>query len=168
MSFDILQDADPESLATFVTEYVRRQNEPDAATHAVIAAQLREARWLPHQIGEMLLARPEIQAAISVVQSAYKPRETKEVTLNTISTDMEVLYQEAKNARQFTAAIAAKKLQAELHGMLSKDININVKHSVSTMTDAELEKLARKKAIDDKTIDAEYTEVTVVSESAQS
>ncbi len=145
---DIFLDADPEMLATFVQEYVRREDEADAGTHAIIASQLRDPRWLPHQMAEMLLAKPEIQAAVQVLRSVYKPKPIAEVSVATISADMEVLYQEAKNARQFTAAISAKKLQAELHGMISKDITVRVTHSVASMADSELEAIARRGIIE--------------------
>ncbi len=154
MPSDPFLESDPEHLATFVQEYVRRENEADAGSLAVIASQLRDPRWLPHQIAEQLLAKPEIQAAIKAVRAVYKPRATQEVSVDTISMDMETIYQEAKDARQFTEAIAAKKLQAEIRGLISKTLNVNVKHSVSTMSDAELEALARRKAIE-----GEFTEV---------
>lgn len=152
---DVFLDSDPERLATFVQEYVRRETEEDAGSRAVIAAQLRDAMWLPHQVAEMLLAKPEIQAAIKVLRTVYKPKAGAEISGETIKMDLEVLYQEAKDARQFTAAIAAKKLQSELLGLLSKDININVRHSVSTMADGDLEAIAKRGAID-----AEFTDVT--------
>lgn len=147
--------ADPEQLATFVQEYVRRESQADAGSLAVIASQLRDPRWLPHQIAERLLATPAIQAAIVAVRKVYRPPETKDVSVDTISADMEVLYQEAKDARQFTAAIAAKKLQAEISGFLVKTIDVNVRHSKTTMTDAELEAIIKR-----ATLEGEFTDVT--------
>ena len=158
MSQDFLADSDPEHLATFVQEYVRRETQPDAGPLAVIASQLRDPRWLPHQIAERLLAQPEIQAAVKAARAFYKPPEMREVSVDTISADMEVLYQEAKDARQFTAAIAAKRMQAELHSLLVKKLDINVRHSVGTMTDEALEAIAKRGVID-----ADFTDVTPVA-----
>ena len=154
-------DSDPpldithDQLATFVQEYVRREDEPDAGPYAVIAAQLRDPRYLPQHVAEILLARDDVQALIRVIRPMHKPKDVRPVTVETLSADMEVVFQDAKQARQFTAAIAAKKLQAEISGFLHKDINIHVKHSIETMTDAELEAIAKRAVID-----GEFTDVT--------
>lgn len=151
-------DIDPDQLATFIQEYVRRENEPDAGPRAVIAAQLRDPRYLPHHVAEMLLSKPEIQASIAVIRKTYKAADVKEVSIATLTADMEVIYQEAKMARQFTAAIAAKKMQAEMAGYLNKDINVNVRHSIATMTDGDLEKIARKQVVE-----GEFTDVSPIT-----
>ena len=137
-------DITHDQLATFVQEYVRREDEADAGPYAVIAAQLRDPRYLPQHVAEILLARDDVQALIRVIRSMQRPKEVKAVTVDTIQADMEVIYHDAKQARQFTAAISAKKLQAEIAGMLAKDINIRVTHTVDTMTDAQLEAIAKK------------------------
>lgn len=154
----------PSRLAAFVQEYVRRENQADAGVLAVIAADLRDPQWLPHQIAERMLARREIQAAIMVLRAAYKPPEIREVSAETISMDMEALYQEAKTARQFTAAIAAKKLQAEVNSLLVKKLDINVNHRAS-LTDAELEAIAKRGVIEGE-FTTVSTALTVVNESA--
>ena len=145
---------DPEKLALFVQEYIRREGQEDAGVVAVVASQLRNPQYLPHQIAERLLATPEIQAAIKAVRAAYKPATLKEASAAPISADMEPVFESAMNNRQYTAAIAAKKLQAELHGLLKKEVNVNVTHSAVMMSDAQLEAIARKQPID-----AEFTEV---------
>lgn len=147
-------DASTEQLAAFVQEYVRRENQPDAGPVAVIASGMRDPMWLPHQVAERLLAKPEIQAAIKALRTVYRPAEMKEVSVDSVSADLEQVYQEAKDARQFTAAIAAKKVQAELHKLINKDVNVNVRHTVGNMSDADLEAIAKRAPID-----AEFTEV---------
>lgn len=154
---DTFLGSNPENLAAFVQEYVRRETQPDAGVLAVIAAQLRDPQWLPHQIAERLLAQPEIQAAIKACRAFYKPPDTKEVSADTVSMDMENVFQEAMNARQFSAAIAAKKLQSEIVGLLVKNVNINVRHTIGTMPDSELEAIAKRGAVD-----AEFRDVTNV------
>ncbi len=155
---DPFLDNNPEALATFVQEYVRNEDKEDAGSLAVIASQLRDPRYLPHQVAEYLLAKPEIQAAVKVLRAVSKPRAAGAVSIESISMDMETLYQEAKQARQFTAAIGAKKLQAEIAGFLAKDININVRHTAATMSDSELETIAKRGAIE-----GEFTDVTPLS-----
>lgn len=152
---DPFQVADPDQLAIFVQEYVRRESEADAGTLAVIAAQMRDPQWLPHQLADVLLQKPEIQAAVKAIRQVYKPKGIQEVSVDTISMDMEAIYQDAKDARQFTAAIAAKKLQAEIRGILTKNVNIHVKHTVGTMADAQLEAIAKQAVIE-----GEFTDVT--------
>ena len=152
---------DRDQLATFVQEYVRREDEPDAGPYAVIAAQLRDPRYLPQHVAEILLARDDVQALVRIVRQMQKPREVKAVTEDTIMTDLEVLFQDSKQARQFSAAIACKKLQADIKGLSQRTINVNVKHSLGTMADADLEAIAKRAAID-----GEFTDVTPMAASA--
>ena len=146
-------DADPERLAVFIQEYIRREQQPDAGVLAVIAADLRDPQWLPHHVAELLLARSDIRAAIIAAREFYKPPTIKEVSAATITADAEVIFEKAKGDRQYTAALAAKKLQAEIAGLLKKDIEITHKHVIS-MSDSDLEAVARSGVID-----AEFKEV---------
>lgn len=151
---------DPEKLALFVQEYIRREGQEDAGVVAVVAAQLRNPQYLPHQIAERLLATPEIQGAIKAAKSFYHPTPSREVSPASISTDMEDVFQKALEARQFSAAIQAKSKQAELHGFIRKDVNINISHRVQDFTTAELLRIARdgpEKLLE--TIDGTFTEV---------
>lgn len=145
----------PEKLAIFVQEYVRHDGQDDAHIIAVTRADLRDPQYHPATIAERLLAKPEIQAAIQAVKSMYRPNATTDVTSDTIMNDMEALYQKCVDERQYTPAISAKKMQAEILGLLKRDINVNVKHSITGMSDAELEKIAKRGAIE-----GEYTDVT--------
>lgn len=156
---DVNPEDDPQKLAVFVQEYVRREQQQDAGTHAVIAAQLRDPQWLPHQIAERLLSRAEIKAAVAAARAFYKPLDQREVSVDTISADMEVLYQEAKDARQFTAAIQAKKLQAEVNSLIRRDVQVTVSHRVEDMTTAQLMQIASRAS---KEIEGEFTEIAPV------
>lgn len=156
MKLDFLQD--PDKLATFVTEYLRNEQRDDAGILAVTAADLRHPQYLPHSIAEYLLATPEIQAAIKAARSLYKPPVQKKVSAETISQDMEVIFQRALDDRQYTAAIAAKKLQGEANGLLTKQVDVNVRHTLTTMSDADLERIAKQ-----ATIEAEYKDVTGIA-----
>lgn len=153
---------DPEKLALFVQEYVRREGQEDAGVVAVISSQLRNPQYLPHQIAERLLNTPEIQAAIKAVRAVYKPIAIREVSAASISADMQDVYQQALEHRQFTAAIQAKTRQAELHGLIRKDININISHRAQDFTTAELMRIAQdgpERRVD--AIDGDFTEVSV-------
>jgi len=135
MKLDFLQD--PDKLATFVTEYLRNEGRDDAGILAVTAADLWNPQYLPHSIAEYLLASPEIQAAIKVTRGLSKPMAQRLVSVETISQDMEVIFQRAVNDRQYTAAIAAKKLQGEAHGLLVKNVAVTHTHTTTTMSDAD-------------------------------
>ena len=155
MRLDFLQD--PDKLATFVTEYLRNDGKDDAGVLAVTAADLRHPQYLPHSIAEYLLASPEIQAAIKVTRGLNKPLATRRVSAETISMDAEIVFQRALDDRQYTAALAAKTLQAKMHGLDSTNININHTYKVEDMSTAKLMEIA---AGGIKAIDADYVDVT--------
>lgn len=155
MKLDFLQD--PDKLATFVTEYLRNEGKEDAGILAVTAADLRHPQYLPHSIAEYLLATPEIQAACKAARSLTKPAAVKKVSAETISQDMEVIYQRALDDRQYTAAIAAKNTQAKMHGLDQTTVNIHHTLSVENMTTAQLMKIAAQAA---PVIEADYVDVT--------
>lgn len=146
---------DPEKLAIFVQEYVRHDGREDAAIIAITRADLRDPRFHPETLADRVLAKPEIQAAIRAVKAVSRPAIAATVSADTLINDMEAIFQKCLDERQYTPAIAAKKTQAELLGLLKKDITITHKHTVSDMTDAQLEQIAKRKPID-----AEYTDIT--------
>ena len=155
-------DADPERLAVFIQEYIRREQQPDAGVLAVIAADLRDPQWLPHHVAELLLARSDIRAAIIAAREFYKPPEIKQVTAHTLLADAETVFQKAKDDRQYTAALAAKRLQADLLGLSKSTVDINITHRVEDMSTAQLMKIAtagEKETI----IDTEFTEIVADS-----
>lgn len=146
---------DPEKLAIFVQEFVRHDGKDDAAIIAITRSDLRDPRFHPETLADRVLAKPEIQAAIRAVRAVSKPALGSSVTTDSLVNDMQMLYEKCVDERQYTPAIAAKKLQGELTGALNKNITLTVKHSVSDMTDAQLEAIAKR-----KTIDGEFTDVT--------
>lgn len=146
---------DPEKLAIFVQEYVRLDGQEDAHVIAITRADLRNPQYHPATLADRLLAKPEIQAAIQAVRNVYKPQRSTDVSADTLINDMEAMYQKCVDERQYTPAISAKKMQAELLGLLKKDITVNVKHTVTSMTDAQLEAIAKRAPID-----GEFTEVS--------
>lgn len=140
-------DSSPEQLAVFIQEYIRREHQPDAGVLAVIAADLRDPQWLPHHVAEIILSRTDIQAAIKAAREFYKPPQVEEITAATLLADAETIFQKAKDDRQYTPALAAKKLQAEIKGLLKREIDVKVTHIVG-MSDADLERVARQGVID--------------------
>lgn len=141
-------EATPDQVAVFVQEYIRHFDQPDAGVIAVTRAGLRDPAWPPSTMAERYLARADVQAMIEVGRKFYKPRETKDVSTQTISDDVEQVYQAALQDRQYQAAIGAKKLQAELHSLLKQQIEHTHNVTVKTVSDAQLEKIASGGVID--------------------
>lgn len=138
----------PDALSIFISEYVKHFDQPDAGVIAVTRAGLRDPAWPPSIMAERYLAMPEIQTAIQAAQKFYKPVERKDVSQQTITDDLENVFQKAMDKDQYQAAIAAKKLQAELHSLLKQTIEHNHSVTVKTVSDAQLEKIASKAMID--------------------
>lgn len=159
----MIGDETPDKLAAFVTEFIRHESQPDAAVIAVTRAGLRDPAWPPSMMAERYLAMPEIQSMIEVARKFYKPRETKDVSTQTISDDVEQVYQAALQDRQYQAAIGAKKLQAELHSLLKQQIEHTHNVTVKTLSDEELQRRIRQ-----RTINGEFSEIKEVGTVAKS
>ncbi len=147
---------DADKLAVFVTEYLKHESQPDAAVIALTRAGLRDPAWAPSTMAERYLAMPEIQAMIDVARRFHKPRETQEVSQATLTTDLEEVYQKSMQDRQYVPAISAKKLQAELHGLVKTKVDFTISHKIAELTTDELRKIASK----GKVVDGEFIDVT--------
>lgn len=146
--------SDAERLAVFVQEYVKHESQPDAGVIAVIRSCLR-GPFVPAVMAERTLARPEVQAAITAARSFYKPRTTTDVTPQSLTDDLETVFQKAIDDKQYAPAINAKRLQADLYGLTKTTVDVNITHRVEDMSTAELQRIAARA----KTVDAEFTEV---------
>lgn len=153
MSFDA---ATPEQLAVFCQELVRAGDQPDAAVIAVTRAGLRDPQWPPAVVAERYLARDDVQAMVSVLKQVFKPRETKDISQQSITDDLEDVFQKAVQDRQYQPAIAAKKLQAEMAGMIRTKVDFTIANKVTELTTAELLKIASKS----KVVDVDFVDVT--------
>lgn len=153
---------DPEKLAIFVQEYVRHEGADDCNVISVIRADLRDPRYHPATIAERLLAKPEIQAAIQVLKAVYKPAQVRDVSQQSLSDDAESLYQRCLDERQYQPALAAKRFQAELHSIIKKDAPVVINNNL-TLTDAQLEKIAKSAPIDGEFKTVVGTGISVVS-----
>lgn len=147
MSDAAIPDADRDS--TFVQVFVQT-NDPVAAC---IRAQIRDYRYDIREVARRQLARPEIQAAIAAVKKLMPSKEDVEITLDSIVADLEHIHQEAVSDRDYTPAIAAKKLQAQMRGYLQENINITHTMRVEDMSNDELKRFLKKQP----TIDGEFT-----------
>lgn len=111
--------------------------------------------WPVTIVAKAMLDRPEIQAAIATLKRLKKDGVTsQQITRDSIIADMQAMFEQWKLVDP-KAALAAKRLQSELLNLLTKDININVKHSADQMTEAQLLAI-----INSKPIDGEFTDIT--------
>jgi len=142
--------------ATFVVEYLRREGQSDAAVVACINARLSRPHEHIARTAEWMLSRPEIKAAIATARESFKSQVpvSGEVTRDTITADVEDIFKMAKDDRHYPAALNAKKLQAELHGLLKQDIQVTHRH-MAVLPDEELERIAAKAS----TIDGEFKRI---------
>lgn len=149
----------PDKLAVFVTEYLKHADQPDAGVIAVTRAGLRDPAWPPSTMAERYLAMPEIQAMIEMARKFYKPKETRDITTATLLDSLEQISQKAEDERQYVPAISARKLQAELLGLIKTKVDFTVSHNIAEMTTAELMKIASR----GKTVDGDFKDVTPIA-----
>lgn len=112
--------------AIFVREFVKTGD----AMLATSRAGLNDSRYTLSVLAEHHLRRPEIQAAIEIARELNRDARPSGVvyTRELIIEDLERLHQEAKSDGAYAPAISAKKVQAQLLGLL--DQTVNVRHSV--------------------------------------
>lgn len=127
----------------FVREYVRTGD----AMLACNRAGLQDARFPLSIMAERHLARPEIQAAIEIARELQRDEQAVPVvyTRELLLDDMQRTYEKAMEEGVYAPAITAKKLQAQLLGMLDQTININHGVSVSDLPLDELRRLVRER-----------------------
>ena len=138
-----MAELDPEAI--FCEEYARSGD----ALAAVIAAgieHLGDPTFRPPRavIAQRLLERPEIKAAIEAFRKMSQIAETVEFTHRSIAGDMEAVYSAAMKAEDFSAAVRAKTLQANVLGLLEQKISITTRKRVEDMTDAELQAILER------------------------
>lgn len=103
--------------ARFVEEYLIDLN----ATQAAIRAGYSEKT--ANEQGSRLLANVSIQVAIQEKQKAHS--EATGLTVAGILNDLETLYKEAREAKQFGPAVKAKELQGKHLGAFTEKVQIS-------------------------------------------
>lgn len=126
--------------AIFVREYVRHGDE----VLAVSRAGLSDSRYSLSVVAEYHLARPEIQAAISIQRelvkenAALKKRLLGGYSRELIIEDLETLHLKAREDGDYAPAISAKKVQAQVLGYLDKTVHVTHSLVPREMTTDEL------------------------------
>ena len=130
---------DPERLRDFAREFVRTGNAVTAAQSARVLNILYSARvWT-----DRLLRRPDVQGWVAEARAegVDKPRP---VTRETIADDLQEVFEQALPSGAFAAAVSAKKTQAEVLGLLEKNVRVTFGRDVKELSMDEIEReLAR-------------------------
>ena len=141
----------PKVDADFVAIYVETGDPLIAATRAGI--QTADSSIII--TAQRYLNRPEIRAAIDVVQQLDRGAANVKVTRESIVESCQAVFENAQRDRQYGSAIAALKLQSSLMGLLEQKIKISHSYKVSDMSDAELQRIASGAIID-----GQFTDIT--------
>lgn len=136
-----------EQAIIFIQEYLKTGN----AMVACSRAGIRDPRYTMEVVAERYLNRDDIQVALKAFDKLQVAAQPIEVGRESIVADMQVVFEKALSDRQYGSAISAKKLQALISGLISAKIDITHRHSVESMTDEQLMRIAA--ASDKKIID---------------
>jgi hypothetical protein len=142
-----------EQAVIFVQQYIAHGN----AMVACNRAGIHDPRYAAEVVAERYLKQDFIQVALAAFAASKAPDQPIEVTRDTLVADMQVVKSKALDDRQYGSVIAASKLQGLLLNLLTQNINVNHRHTVDTMSDAELMRIAAQG--DRKIIDVDPDDV---------
>jgi len=134
---------DVERDAMFVKVYLQTGDGLDACKRAGFIINGYDDRT----VAEYLLDRCDIQEAIKVAkESKGRKPASVDITRESIISDLDTIHQSAMFDKDYTPAIAAKKLQAQLMGVLTENVQVTHKMDVTRMTDDQLMRLIALKS----------------------
>lgn len=142
---------DPDKDAQFVKLYLQTGDALDSYIRTGYELHGYEKR----AVAQYMLERPDIQAMLKMAET-LKPKAAVEITRESIVSDLDVIHAAAVRASDYTPAIAAKKLQAQLAGFLQENVTVTHRLDVTQMTDERIMELLTAKS---KHIEGDFTEV---------
>lgn len=123
---------------------------------ACVAANIISPEWPVTVVARIMMERPEIEAAINTLKRLKRDGvSSPQITRESIIADMQNVYEKCMLTGDTKAAIASKRLQAELNQWLDKNITVTHRHDPTQLTEAQLLAI-----INSKPIDGEWTDVT--------
>lgn len=138
----LMSDGARERLPDFAREYVRCGNPVTAIQRARVQNTMyRMAVW-----ADKLLADPDVRAMIEDAQAELdaEPKRQKEYTRESIADDFQEVFERALEEGEFSPAVSAKAKQAEVLGLMEKNVRLTVTTNVAEMSMEDLEReLAR-------------------------
>lgn len=136
----------------FCEEYIRTGD----VVGAVVKAGIRAVNYPIDVVGRQLLERPDIKLAIRMLTDRGVTSAPVEYTRDSLVSDMQNIYQDAREAGRFESAISAKRLQAALLGYLVDRKEITLVKSAQEMTNDELRRIAYKgKVVEGEAVESE-------------
>ena len=123
--FGVASDTGLTPEAIFCREYLKTGD----AKIACVRAGMTDNQFALSVQADIVLHKPEIQAALSVLRDSGVKRERVVVTRDLIVEELQAAHERAMQSGQVASAVSAKKLQAQLLGYLDQTVNIN--HTVS-------------------------------------
>lgn len=129
----------PDRLRDFAREFVRTSSGVSAAQAArVVNPQYRIVIW-----AEKLLKRGDVQGWIAEARAEGLDK-PKPVTREAIADDLQEVFERALDANAFAPAVSAKKTQAEVLGLMEKNVRVTFGRDVKELSMDDLEReLAR-------------------------
>jgi len=137
---------DETRLFQFAREYART----GSLTIAIQRSGVQNPAYRMGVWGEILLTRPDVFARFEEEKAAFEKERgnIKPYTREAITEDFQEIYEQAMREGEFTPAVSAKKAQAELLGLMEKNVNVTFTTKVTEMPMEALE-LELKRLMDD-------------------
>lgn len=138
----------------FITEFLRHEGRDDAA--AIIAykrAGFVEPMWPMGIAADRHLTR--LKPAIDAARKTFTTSVRNERSRDSILTDLDDVYRSALADKDHSAAINAKRLEAQLNGYLQDNVVVTHKMDVSMMSDEQLLRIINSKPV----VDVEFQEI---------
>ena len=132
--------ANPKLEGDFVRLYLKTGDAVDAVTRS----GLLNGTVDPRDTADELLAEPRIQELIASMQTTSM-RRPSELTRESIISDYERVFGAAMLKEDYGSAIAAKKNQATIMGLVQENVQVTHRMEVSRMTDEQIEKMLEKR-----------------------
>lgn len=124
-----------ENLREFARQFVRSGNTMVAVQRARVQnPEMRLSVW-----ADRLLARKDVQRYIAEYEQTEK-REGRTYTREGIAEDFQEIFERAMAVNELAPAVSAKAKQAELLGLMEKNVNIRISTKVEEMSMEDLER----------------------------
>lgn len=135
--------------ADFIEEYVRHNDPVKAIERSGIRGEGRDVSLSFSALADRLLAKPSVQVGVEFLRRARAywgaGGGAGGITRESLVASLEDIAEDARRSRKHSEAIQAKKLQAQLMGLLIERREVTFKKKIEDMTDAELMELAAKR-----------------------
>jgi len=134
-------DTTPEQDSIFVKVYLQNGDAVNACSRAGILIYGYDLR----DVAEEMLKRPAIKLALKTAKDFTPSEIGVDITRESIITDLGRIHDSAIRAGEYAPAISAKKLQAQLIGVLTENVQVNHRIDLLQMSDEKILELIELK-----------------------